>query len=250
MKINLELLLQFYNKYFYDIITLIIFMLGMYYLYLFLGRNNGNEEEEKWINESILIKRVLQENFVVVFLVILVCLLGKSIFDIKISKIFFLEKYGKLIVGVYLVYIFLTVKRRRHQLDFSIFLSNVSKNKYSYMSSENIFQLEIERTEDLVEIQKIKIDILKSLFPSTLIPLIVGYVLENKKVSVNWNMFTISFGFLIVFYFFQLWKSYKNLKLFKYRIYQIKHERTILMETQKKVEKNRKKDIRRFNLDN
>lgn len=153
-------------------------------------------------------------------------------------------------VGVYLVYIVLIVKRCRHQLDFSRFLSNVSKNKYSYMLRENIFQLEIERTEGLVEIQKIKIDILKSLFPSTLIPLIVGYVLENKKVSVDWNMFTISFGFLIVFYFFQLWKSYKNLKLFKDRIYQIKHEQKILMETQKNVEKNRKKDIRRFNLDN
>lgn len=59
-RINLELLLQLYNKYFYDIITLIIFMLRMYYLYLFWGRNNGNEEEEKWINESILIKRILQ----------------------------------------------------------------------------------------------------------------------------------------------------------------------------------------------
>ena len=47
-------------------------MLRMYYLYLFWGRNNGNEDEEKWINESILIKRILQENFVFAFLVILV----------------------------------------------------------------------------------------------------------------------------------------------------------------------------------
>lgn len=236
MKIKLELLLQFYNKYFNNIIIFIILMLGMYYLFLFFGRNKGNGGEEKWINVNILIKRVLQENVVIVFLIILVCLLGESIFDINISKIYFLKKYGKLIVGAYLVYVFLTVKRHRYQLDFSIFLSDVSKNKYSYMSSENIFQLEIERTEDLVEIQKIKINILKSLFPSTLIPLIGGYILENKKVSVNWNVFTISFGFMIVFYFFQLWKSYKNLELFKYRIYRIKHERTKLIERSENVE--------------
>lgn len=209
----------------------------LYYFYLFLNRNNGESQNEKWIEESIQIQRIWQENLVMFTLIMLVWLLGKGIFGINIHKMDFFERYGKLIIGVYLIYVFCQMKKRHQNLDFSKFLDNVLEHKYSYLSSENILQLQMERLEDFAEVQKTKIDILKTLFPSTLIPLIVGYVLENKKVTVDWNMFTINFGFLVIFYFFQLWKSYKNLKTIKYRIYRIKENKMMLQELKKNTEK-------------
>ena len=53
MENDFKRILYFYNKYFFVMTFIIGVCVCLYYFYLFLNRNNGESQNEKWIEESI-----------------------------------------------------------------------------------------------------------------------------------------------------------------------------------------------------
>lgn len=81
-----------------------------------------------------------------------------------------------------------------------------------------------------IEVLKIKLGILKTIAPASLIPLIVGYMFNNNDIIINWNNYTICLIALLIVYFYQVWKCYNRISLLKLFITEIKNDLNIMQE--------------------
>jgi len=128
-----------------------------------------------------------------------------------------LSQYWKIIFSIWIIKCFFSGKKLYEALNFFEFLRKVRDGEYRHTSPENIMISEMERYNSNYTLQVERLGILKSLAPISLLPLIVGYVLEGKNIVVDWNWYTVALFSILFIYFYNVWKCYSNMKFWKIR---------------------------------
>ena len=62
------------------------------------------------------------------------------------------------------------------------------------------------------ELQKKHLDILKFLSPISLVPVFIGLVFDKTNQHIDWTWYIIVSVIIILFYFYRLYRCYKNMK--------------------------------------
>ena len=161
--------------------------------------------------------------FIIAFMFEILKVLLKDAFPINIFSLLD-GRYWKIIFSIWMIKNIFSGKDLYKELNFDDLLRKTREKKYNYTSPENIMVNKIERYNMSYTMQAEKLGILKSLTPISLLPLIAGYVLEGKNISVDWNWYTVAFVSILFVYFYNVWKCYKNMELWKLRIEKVKEE--------------------------
>lgn len=224
IKINeiIKVILDLYNDFFIGILINAIFAFIFIAIILFFKMKQDGDN--KWYKFSTVSKKellqIIMQGIIALFLITFL----KESFNIDLVRLLQIETYWKVIVGVWIVLHLKSGRKLYRNLNFFDFLDNVKSGKYYYTSPQNIFLDTIEKYKTYYELEIEKIGVLKSLTPISLVPLLAGYVLEGKDIIVNWNWYTIIFFTILFFYFYSVWKCYKNIRFWKIKILQIKKE--------------------------
>lgn len=221
-----KFILGLYNDNFSWILTTTIVALICIAINLFLKMKN--EDDEKWYSFFVTSKKeLLQMLMQSVIVVILIIFLWES-FNIDLVSLIKIGVYWKLIIGFWIVLHLKAGRALYKKLNFYNFLDDVKRRKYYYTTPQNIFLDIIERYKTNYEFEIERLGILKSLTPVSLVPLLAGYILEGKDVIVNWNWYTIIFFVILFFYFYNVWKCYRNTKFWKLQMLEIQKELRIV----------------------
>ncbi len=216
---NIEKAISLYNDCFG---LFLVFVIGGFIIIgIMLYIKMKNEDNLKWYSFLCVIKKKLFEMVCFVSMVwILIVFLNDS-FSIDILRLLNARKYWKIIFSVWVVGNVCSGKRLYDWLNYTDFLDKVKDGKYPYRSPEKIMLDMLDRYNAKYLLQTERLGILKSLTPICLMPLIAGYVLEGKNVNVDWNWYTVAFFAILFFYFFNVWKCYKNMQFLKERLIEI-----------------------------
>lgn len=199
---------------------------------LFSKMKNGTDE--KWYSFKYVVLKKLTEMIVLILMILALIIFLNESFFIDTLSVLNVTKYWKIVFSIWMLLNIVSGKRLYDWLEFGDFLQRVKDGKYGYTTPEIMILDIIERCNSKYELQKEKLGILKSLTPISVIPLIGGYILEGKKVAVDWNIYTISFFAILIWYFYSLWKCYKDMQLLKRRKLEIQRELTDIQYKSKK----------------
>jgi len=151
-----------------------------------------------------------------------------TIFSINLFVILNVSKYWKIMLSILMICKFRSGKKLYKDVDFRRYLRDVERKKFGYNSPENILIGDIERFNLNYELQVERLGILKSMSPISLLPLVAGYVLEGKSIIVNWSWYTIIFYTILLIYFYNIWKCYNNMKIWKNRVWEVQEQLQII----------------------
>lgn len=200
-----EQVLVCYNKLFP---ILLLFFVGVLVIY---GLLLHQKEDENIYYYRITIKNEVKKVIVQVIIVaVIMCVLARM-FAINISYYMNIDKWWKLVVGVCALF------RTKSGIDFFRRLQRLCKRRrvkageYKYLPPEKILIHEIEWWDAQYELQGKRMDILKSLSPISILPLIAGYILEGTELIVDWKWCIGGYAFGIAVYAYSLWKCYNDM---------------------------------------
>lgn len=224
--------MKLYNKCFGSIVSVILFsLIAMGFILYSKVKSDG---EEKWYSFEYVIKKKLTEMFVFAIMVLILIIFLNETFSIDILVLLHISQYWKFIFSIWVVKNIYSGKKLYDWFNFNDFLQRVKDGKYRDTTPENIMMDIIDRYNSNYILQNEKLGILKSLTPISLIPLVAGYILEGKNITVNWDWYTVVFFAILFLYFYYVWKCYKNMKFWKMRVLEIQKE---LRQIQYKNEK-------------
>lgn len=183
-----------------------------------------NDGDNKWYNYEYVIKKKLMEMLVFVIMFFILIIFLNEAFSIDILVLLQLSQCWKFIFSIWIAKNICSGKKLYDWLNFNNFMQRVKEGEYKYATPENIMMDIIDSYNSNYILQNEKLGILKSLTPISLIPLIAGYILEGKNITVNWNWYTVAFFAILFLYFYNLWKCYKNMKFWKIRACEIQKE--------------------------
>lgn len=217
------MIVRLYNISFWSIFFIIIFSLTYIGITLYLKMKN-DEEDDEWYYFAYAIKKKLIEMFVSsLFIGFLILFLYES-FSINVMNLLHVLQYWKLIVGIWIVANIISGKKLYDRLNFRQYIRKVKRGEYTHTTPENIMLEIIDTYNCNYALQVERLGILKSLTPISLIPPITGYILEGKNIAVDWNWYTAAFFGILFIYFYNLWKTYKNMQFWKIRTLEIQKE--------------------------
>lgn len=208
-------LLEVYNANIIWILLTIATGLAIYYIRLYFNSKNNSDSENKFISVQVVIKRELIQMLVEIIGVIMLMLFLKSAFEIDVIKLLKVSELWKVFLGIYAIFHIRSGHRSCKLLDQSDFLRKVKRGEYSHTTPENIFQDLIDDYQTNYEMAIEKLNILKAMAPVSLIPIIAGVVLQGNILVINWNWYTVIFFGALLFYFFSIWKSFRNIRFWK-----------------------------------
>lgn len=215
-------ILEIYNDLFGEIIFM--FLLYLAILTLHLSKSKNSVEDNKWNSYCVVFKNEILQMIVQFSIFIFLIFMIKESFNIDIINLFQVDKYCKIWVSLWIGLHFKSGVSFYNRLQFHDFLDKVKDGKYSYMKSETIYLNYIENYQANYEVEIEKISILKSIAPVSMVPLLAGFVFEGKTINVNWNWFTVIFFLILFMYLYKLWKSFKYLKIWKWKKIQMQNE--------------------------
>lgn len=214
--------MKLYNNCFGSIVSVILFSLVVIGFNLYSKRKN--DEDEKWHSYIYVIKKKLTEMIVFAIMIFILIVFLNEAFSIDIWGLLHVSEYWKIIFGIWIIKNICSGKKLYNWFNFNDFLQRVKKGIYGNTTPENIMMDLIDRYNSNYILQNEKLGILKSLTPISLIPLMAGYILEGKNITVNWDWYTVAFFTILVLYFYNVWKCYKNMKFWKMLECQIQKE--------------------------
>lgn len=231
---KLERVLKIYNDSFWNILLIIIAYFVIVGMFLYFKKQT--DENDAWYTFGNVIKRKLAESFVLILMTMCVITILNDAFSINVLSLINISQSWKIFVGIWLG---ISIVSGKKFYDKCWFRRNLNEIKYGECKvyAEIIMLDEINRYEAQYMLQKEMLGILKNLTPVSLIPLVAGYILEDKDIKVDWNWYTIAFVVVLFVYFFALWKCYSNMKFFKLRVVEVQSE---LRDVQYKKESSEK----------
>lgn len=219
---KIEHIVNLYNKLFpFAILLGVIFLVcrGIYLYYLM-----NVENDKKWYSFRLICKQEIERMLMFVIGVFLFDFLISGAFSIKVSNYLDIHKYWKIAIGLLIIIRFRSAKILYRELNYQDFLRRVTSGENNYTTPENIFLNMIEVYNINIEMKNEKMEILKSLTPISLLPLIVGWMLEGKNVEIDWNWCTVAIVAILVIYLYNVWKCYYDMRFWKLRKIEIQRE--------------------------
>lgn len=226
--------LELFNNCFWGILSIVIFVLIFIGVYLYFKR--VEDGDKRWYRFVYIVKKRSIEMFLVLFMSLILVLFLNEIFSIDILNLLDVSRYGKIIFSIWLIKTIISEKKIYNELNFKEFLRKAKNGDY-YTAPENILKGEIENYNFRYTLLTEQLGILKSMTPISLLPVIAGYVLEGKDISVNWDKYTIIFFVILFMYLYNIRRCYGNMKFWKMRIWEVQEE---LRDLQYKKENNKK----------
>lgn len=219
---NIEKIVNLYNDCFWYIllIVLLFFLLMGITLY---SKMKGDGDKD-WYSFVVVLKREIIQMMALGFIIFFLVYFLNESFSINVVELLQVIKYWKIIFGIWILLHMISGKELYNKINFSDFLQQVKDDKRKFTTPEKTFLDIIERYNANYIIQVEKLGILKSLTPISLLPLIVGYIIEGKDISVNWNWYTVVFFAILFLYLYNLWKCYKNMKFWKLYTVEVQKE--------------------------
>ncbi len=150
--------------------------------------------------------RMIAEFVVISMLLILI----QDSFNIDILD-FIRNETWKLIIGFWFIFHIKNGRSIYKYVNRELLLDEIEKGQNPSLQ----FELMIKQYQNNYDLELEKLGILKSLAPVSLVPLIAGFILENKKISLN--AYTIIFFCILFLYIYELWKCYDTLRFWKSR---------------------------------
>lgn len=222
INMNIEKIVNLYNDCFWYIllIVLLFFLLMGITLY---SKMKGDGDKD-WYSFVVVLKREIIQMMALGFIIFFLVYFLNESFSINVVELLQVIKYWKIIFGIWILLHMISGKELYNKINFSDFLQQVKDDKRKFTTPEKTFLDIIERYNANYIIQVEKLGILKSLTPISLLPLIVGYIIEGKDISVNWNWYTVVFFAILFLYLYNLWKCYKNMKFWKLYTVEVQKE--------------------------
>jgi hypothetical protein len=180
--------------------------------------------DKDWYSFVVVLKREIIQMMALGFIIFFLVYFLNESFSINVVELLQVIKYWKIIFGIWILLHMISGKELYNKINFSDFLQQVKDDKRKFTTPEKTFLDIIERYNANYIIQVEKLGILKSLTPISLLPLIVGYIIEGKDISVNWNWYTVVFFAILFLYLYNLWKCYKNMKFWKLYTVEVQKE--------------------------
>lgn len=220
-------LLNIFNSIFVLLLFSIILVIVIKGITVFLN-NDKNKKKEFRVALHIGFKKIIEQiiAFSVLCSIINVC--------IEVSIIRFLVDYRliKLLIGSVGIYDFRYGYKAYGRIRFDDFLDDIEDGEYAYFPTRQEYENLIVDYQVSSELVKEKLEIIKSLTPISIIPVIAGYVLKGEDIVVNWNGCTIVFVLIIILFVWFLYDNYKKLCIIRCkcaevekRLNKIKHEK-------------------------
>jgi len=173
------------------------------------GRILRGEDKDSYSDYKIILKNqiinMIVESIIVIFLFVFLA----GVFQIKISEIFPIEHYIKLILGYWIICHVRQgwLKDKKYARDRHI---EKIKDGECLRDAELLFDDWISHYQLKIDIQKERLAIWKSLAPMSFVVLLAGRFLDGADV----NKYTVIFFAAIAAYFYKLWRSGKTLSFF------------------------------------
>lgn len=219
---DIEYIVNLYNKFFWFAIF------GMLILFIYEGIRlhylMNEEDDKKWYSFRLVCKQEVGYVLMLVIGIFIFNFFVSGAFSIKVYNYLDIHRYWKIAVGLWIIIRLRSAKILYKELNYKDFLRRVRRGEYNYTTPENIFLDMIEEYSTNIEMQNEKMGILKSLTPISLLPLIVGYILEGKDIEIDWNWFTVAIVAILVIYLYNLWKCYYDMRFWKLRKIDIQRE--------------------------
>lgn len=218
----LENIIMIYSNCFWGVFFLVIAYLVFVGITLYLKKKD--ESEKGWDNYIFVVKKKVIEVLFGTFLLLIILVFWNEIFPVNPFTLLKPALYWKILFGVWMITNIISGKKLYCELNFREYLREVRKGAYQYTTPENILMGEMEHCNLIYTLQTERLGILKSLTPISLIPLIAGYILKGKNITVDWNWYTVVFFAMIIIYFYNVWKCYSDMKFWKKRAWKIQEE--------------------------
>lgn len=180
-------------------------------VFVLIAKYQKKDEGSNWYDLSVVLKRRLEEVVIccLAFPCLLFCLdlIFDGHFNFQIPPI----KYIYIIVTLIMLWMFFNVRKGVKRLKRYTGLY-VNKNEGNDKNS----QIRLLKYKDSLnleyELQKKHLDILRFLSPISLVPVFIGLVFDKTNQHIDWTWYIIVSVIIILFYFYRLYKCYKNMK--------------------------------------
>lgn len=198
--------LEYYNKLFLFLLGMMLIGLTVYGVYLHFQKN------ENFYYFRVVVKREIEKVIVQVLITIVMVLGMREAFKIDISYYIDVDVWWRIILGGCIVWRLKSGNRFYRRLQRLRERRRVKSGEYNFLSPEKILVHEIEWWEAEYELQGKRMEILKSLTPLSILPLIAGYILEGKDLIVDWKWCIGIYLFGVAMYIYFLWKCYYDMR--------------------------------------
>lgn len=188
-------------------------------LVLIIIKKYIDEKESRDILKIIMKTKSIELLVFIVIFALMAFILNVT-FSIDFLKSCDYKNFWSIIFAILMLKSFWSGRELYYFLNYNARIRETKKEIDGDIKLENI----MERHQSNYLLEKEKLEILKSLTPISIIPLLAGFVLKGESLSINWNWYTVIFLGALFLYFYSLWKSYKNIKFCKYKEIEIKQE--------------------------
>lgn len=216
-------IINFYNNRIFGVIAIIFITYTIftgYNLYI----QKSFDSKRSWHHFIWIIKKRFIKAFMLIIALLIILIIVNDSFSFDLFKFSYFNKYWKISISLITLINIYFGKMEYFHLQFIYFLFNIKKEKNSYKSvKEYLLNLADSYTNRYL-IKEKKLDILKSLAPVSLIPLLVGYILEGNSVVINWNWYTVILINIMILYFVYICKCYIEMKFDSVILLNIKFE--------------------------
>lgn len=217
---SISTLIKIYNKNCIWILLIVILMCVVKAFEL----KKTKEDDKRWYSYVAVLKHEAFLAVIQMVIIIILMIFVLESFNIDVLKLINLDKYLKIILGVWITLHLRTGVTLYQKLNFSDFVDEVKSGKYNYTTPENIFLDLINGYQINYEMELEKLGIFKAMAPVSLIPLLVGYILDGNSIKIDWNWYTLIIVGSLFLYICALCRSYRNVKVWKVKKLDLENE--------------------------
>lgn len=186
---------------------------------------NKQYDIKRWFNLIASIRTDIGKMIVEVILILLFIFFVRWLLNINLITVLKIDAWWKIAVDVFVILHIYSIRKSYKKLAFYDFIDDVKSGKNLVSIPKHIFEYEIEKCNLNYEILKERLDVLKTLAPVSLIPLIAGYIIEHgENIKIEWNTYTIIFFVSLCLYIWSMFTCFSNMTLWKSRLLYLNKE--------------------------